>query len=114
MAIQTIGITGGIGSGKSVISRILRTCGHTVYDCDSNAKAIMDRDPEIRRKLAEMIDSSTINRDGSINRPRLAQIVFEDKAKLAMLNAIVHSIVIRDVQACARRTSGMFLSLIHI
>ena len=50
MAIQTIGITGGIGSGKSVISRILRTCGHTVYDCDSNAKAIMDRDPEIRRK----------------------------------------------------------------
>ena len=108
MAIQTIGITGGIGSGKSVISRILRTCGHTVYDCDSNAKAIMDRDPEIRRKLAEMIDSSTINRDGSINRPRLAQIVFEDKAKLAVLNAIVHSIVIRDVQAYARRTSGMF------
>ena len=60
MAIQTIGITGGIGSGKSVISRILRTCGHTVYDCDSNAKAIMDRDPEIRRKLTAMEVSTVL------------------------------------------------------
>lgn len=108
MAIQTIGITGGIGSGKSVVSQILRTCGFTVYDCDSNAKAIMDRDPEIHRKLAEMIDPSTINVDGSINRPRLAQIVFGDKKKLAILNAIVHGAVTDDVQACARLTPGLF------
>lgn len=108
MATQIIGITGGIGSGKSVVSHILRTCGCIVYDCDSNAKAIMDRDSEIRCKLAEMIDQSTINTDGTINRPRLAQIVFGDKAKLTMLNAIVHHTVINDVQACARRTQGLF------
>lgn len=108
MATQIIGITGGIGSGKSVVSRILRACRFTVYDCDSNAKAIMDRDPEIRRKLAEMIDPSTINADGSINRPRLAQIVFGDNAQLATLNTIVHGAVIRDIQACARRVPGMF------
>lgn len=108
MATQIIGITGGIGSGKSVVSRILRACGFMVYDCDSNAKAIMDRDPEIRRKLAEMIDPSTINADGSINRPRLAQIVFGDKSQLGILNAIVHGAVTGDVQACARRTAGLF------
>lgn len=108
MATQIIGITGGIGAGKSVISRILRACGHIVYDCDSNAKAIMDRDPEIRHKLAEMIDPSAINDNGSINRTRLAQIVFSDKAKLATLNAIVHSAVIRDIQVCALRTPGLF------
>ncbi len=108
MATQTIGITGGIGSGKSFVSHILRVCGFTVYDCDSNAKAIMDQDPEIRRKLAEMIGPSTINTDGSINRPRLAQIVFGDKTKLAILDAIVHGAVISDVKACARRTPGLF------
>lgn len=108
MATQVIGITGGIGSGKSIVSRILRACGYTVYDCDSRAKVIMDQDPDMHHKIAEMIDSSAINADGSINRPRLAQIVFGDSAKLAILNTIVHKAVFSDIQACARLTPGVF------
>ena len=51
MIMKTVAITGGIGSGKSVVSRLLRVEGYPVYDCDSQAKRIMDNDAEIQRQL---------------------------------------------------------------
>lgn len=92
MSTFLIAITGGIGSGKSVVSRVLRAMGYPVYDCDSQAKAIMDADAEIHRRLCSEIDAAVVT-DGVIDRKRLAEIVFNDKAKLAVLNAIVHSAV---------------------
>lgn len=92
MSTFLIAITGGIGSGKSVVSRVLRAMGYPVYDCDSQAKAIMDADAEIHRRLCSEIDVAVVT-DGVIDRKRLAEIVFNDKAKLAVLNAIVHSAV---------------------
>ena len=92
MSTFLIAITGGIGSGKSVVSRVLRAMGYPVYDCDSQAKAIMDADAEIHRRRCGEIDAAVVT-DGVIDRKRLAEIVFNDKAKLAVLNAIVHSAV---------------------
>ena len=96
-------ITGGIGSGKSVVSRILRILGFPVYDCDSRAKALMDADEIIKQQIINDIDRETIASDGSIDRRRLASIVFADAEKLAALNAIVHSAVRLDIRRWADR-----------
>lgn len=97
-----IGISGGIGSGKSVVSRILRIWGYPVYDCDSEAKALMDADAVIKQRLAEELDSDIVAA-GGIDRVRLAEIVFADEAKLSILNSIVHAGVRRHFAQWALR-----------
>lgn len=92
-----IAITGGIGSGKSVVSRILRILGYDVFDCDSEAKALMDADRAIHKRLNDEIDREIV-RDGIIDRRRLADIVFADAEKLAVLNSIVHGAVRRRIE----------------
>ena len=106
MSTFLIAITGGIGSGKSVVSRVLRAMGYPVYDCDSQAKAIMDADAEIHRRLCSEIDAAVVT-DGVIDRKRLAEIVFNDKAKLAVLNAIVHSAVKAHLASWADAQPGV-------
>ncbi len=90
---RIIAITGGIGAGKSVIARMLRSMGYPVYDCDSEAKTLMDNDPEIKRKIADTVSCDAINPDGSINRKQLADTIFGDREKLIRLNGIVHGAV---------------------
>lgn len=91
-----IGITGGIGSGKSVVSRILTSMGYDVYDTDRNAKVIMDASESIKADLSYNF-GETIIVDGNIDRVALAKIVFGEEEKLATLNRIVHSHVIEDI-----------------
>ncbi|MDE7442609.1 MAG: dephospho-CoA kinase [Muribaculaceae bacterium] len=91
--MYTIAITGGIGSGKSVVSTVLRIMGYPVYDSDSEAKKLMDESLEIRQAIANRISPDAITPDGHIDRQRLARIVFTDKSALATLNSIVHSSV---------------------
>lgn len=88
-----IAITGGIGAGKSVVSRILRALHYPVYDCDSEAKSLMDNDSDIKRRIAAEVCAEAINSDGSINRPKLSEIIFTDSRKLKALNSIVHKAV---------------------
>lgn len=92
-----IAITGGIGSGKSVVSRILRILGYEVFDCDTEAKALMDADCAIHKRLNDEIDREIV-RDGVIDRRRLADIVFADAEKLTVLNSIVHGAVRRRIE----------------
>lgn len=91
-------ITGGIGSGKSVVSRILQALGHPVYDCDSRAKALMDASSEIRSAIAESISPEAVV-NGRIDRQALSAIVFSNPDALGRLNAIVHQAVRRDLEA---------------
>lgn len=93
----TIAITGGIGAGKSVVSRILRAMGLDVYDCDSEAKKLMDRSNAIKRRIADEIHCDAIKSDGEIDRALLASIVFNDTMKLQILNDIVHGCVREDI-----------------
>lgn len=93
---KTVGITGGIGSGKSIVARVCRSHGFPVYDCDYEAKRLMDDSPEIKRLLRRHIYESCVDSSGAINRAVLSSIVFSDSGKLKMLNEIVHGEVRKD------------------
>ena len=97
MIMKTVAITGGIGSGKSVVSRLLRVEGYPVYDCDSQAKRIMDNDAEIQRQLQNAFGEDVVV-DGVIHRQKLASLVFGNSENLRKLNAIVHPAVIADIK----------------
>lgn len=94
--MHIIAISGGIGSGKSVVSRIVAVMGYAVYDCDSEAKRLMDSSNEIKTAIAEEISTDCIDSHGSIDRPKLSGYVFSDKKKLDALNRIVHGAVRED------------------
>lgn len=88
-----IALTGGIGAGKSVVARLLRTMGYAVFDCDIEARMLMDGDDDIKARIGAEIAAEAIDGQGAIDRARLSEIVFADAEKLARLNAIVHGAV---------------------
>ena len=95
---KIIGITGGIGSGKSVVSRILRLKGYEVYDCDSQAKLLMDGSERILSGIRSFFGAEAFNSDGSLCRPYLSARVFADREELSFLNSLVHGEVLEDVR----------------
>ena len=102
---QVIAITGGIGSGKSVVSRVLRSMDLPVYDCDSRARLLQDSDPLMRRRIACEVTPDALNPDGSLNRPALGRCIFSNPEKRLILNQIVHGAVAADLGAeisCSR------------
>ena len=90
-----VGITGGIGSGKSTVSRFFSELGVPVYDSDQRAKSLMQYDDSIIIKIKkEFGDDSYLN--NMLNRSHIAEIVFKNELKLKQLNAIVHPVVRTD------------------
>lgn len=90
-----IGLTGGIGSGKSTVARIFETLNVPVYYADEAAKRLMNEDKEIIEAVIRHFGKeSYIN--GKLNRPYIASVVFNDKEKLELLNFITHPATIRD------------------
>ena len=93
-----IGITGGIGSGKSYVSQILRErFGIPVYDCDSEAKRLTATDEEIRRKLRALVGPDVFQGDRLDSR-RLADFLFANADNASQVNAIIHPAVLRDFE----------------
>lgn len=92
-----LGITGGIGSGKSYVSRLLMEEGIPVYDTDSHAKKLMETDSSIQRQLKDLLGEE-VYLDGRLNKPLLAGYLFADAANAARMNAIVHPVVLHDFQ----------------
>ncbi|WP_282042983.1 dephospho-CoA kinase [Winogradskyella flava] len=84
-----IGLTGGIGSGKTTIGKYFKSLGIPIYIADKEAKALMNRSKVIKRKLIELFGESAY-KDGKLNRPYLASKIFNDKILLDKMNAIVH------------------------
>lgn len=107
--MAVIAIAGGIGSGKSVVSKIISALGYHVYDCDIEAKRIMDNSPEIKSFIRDNICEEAILKDGSINRTILGEVVFKSPHKLELLNAVVHDVVKTDLQDWARDKSLAFV-----
>ncbi|MBS6992181.1 MAG: dephospho-CoA kinase [Alistipes sp.] len=105
-----VGITGGIGSGKSTVCRLFAQKGIAVYDSDAAAKRLMQEDGALRRQLAGRFGEGTF-RDGVLDRAYLAGIVFADPQALADLNALVHPVVMRDFDAWAARQEGSYVIL---
>ena len=91
-----IGITGGIGSGKSYVCRLLEQRGYTVYDCDSAAKRLIRISPFIRRRLTALIGPHTYLADGSLNKSAVAEYLLASEDHTHNIDRIVHPAVFRD------------------
>ena len=91
-----IGITGGIGSGKSYVCKLLAARGITVYDCDAAAKRLMRTSPTLRRQLTELIGANTYQPDGTLNKAVVAQFLLASEQNAKAIDAIVHPAVFRD------------------
>ena len=100
-----IAISGGIGSGKSVVCNILAASGFSVYNCDDQAKRIMDTSPDIWQQLCTDIHPKAVE-NGVVNRPLISSIVFNDPERLKALNAIVHKAVEEDILKWAQENSS--------
>lgn len=85
----SVGITGGIGSGKSTVARIWKSLGARVVYADDLAKELMRTDPELKKKLSKTFGEETYASDGSLNKPHLIKEAFH-KNRVDELNAIVH------------------------
>ena len=99
--MQIVGITGGIGSGKSTIAQALRQRGFSVYDCDAEAKRIIVEDEAVRKAIVGLLgEEAYIYHLSSIiyNTTYVAQRVFEDARLREQLNAIVHPAVEQDIR----------------
>jgi len=93
-----IGLTGGIGSGKSTVARIFEVLGIPVYYADDSAKRLMNENRELKERIKEHFGSSVYS-DGQLDRKQLAAMVFSNPEKLDQLNALVHPATLADAQA---------------
>ncbi|MFF9093209.1 dephospho-CoA kinase [Streptomyces sp. NPDC014802] len=89
----TVGLTGGIGAGKSEVSRLLVECGAVLIDADRMAREVVEPGTPGLAAVVETFGPEVLTADGRLDRPKLGSIVFADPAKLAALNAIVHPLV---------------------
>ncbi len=85
-----IGITGGIGSGKTTVANLFAKLGAPVYDADTETKKLMNTDPEIMAEIKKNFGEDIYNENNQLNRAKLAAIVFNDDKKLDILNKITH------------------------
>jgi dephospho-CoA kinase len=93
--ILKVGITGGIGSGKSTVAKVFEILGIPVYYADDAAKKLMNEDGALREKLVHSFGKETY-RNGTLNRQYISGLVFNDPQQLALLNSIVHPATIAD------------------
>lgn len=107
--MTTIGITGGIGSGKSFVCKLLaKRYGIPVYDTDSQAKRLMLESTDIRQALINLLGKEAYLRDGQLNKALLASYLFQSEDNAQRINAIVHPVVANDFHKWVNtyRTTG--------
>lgn len=90
-----IGLTGGIGSGKSTVARIFEVLGAPVYYADDAAKRLMQEDEDLKKAIIQHFGEESYS-NGRLNRAHLASLVFNNEEKLALLNSLTHPATIRD------------------
>ena len=92
-----IGITGGIGSGKSLACRFMEDLGYKVIYADRIAKELYSINKALLKKLADTFGKSILNEDGSLNRPYARKIIFSSKKNIKRVNSIVHPFVFKEM-----------------
>lgn len=97
-----IGLTGGIGSGKTTVARIFQVLGVPVYYADQEAKRLMNEDELLKQQIIGHFGKEAY-KDGRLDNKYLAAIVFKDRSKLDILNSIVHPATIRDGEEWMKR-----------
>jgi dephospho-CoA kinase len=99
--MMIVGITGGIGSGKTIVCNIFRQFGVPVYEADVEAKKLYGTEPAILEKIKKEFPETMSDRKENIDRQKLASLVFKDPASLKKLNRIVHPFVINHFEKWA-------------
>ncbi|SOD91689.1 dephospho-CoA kinase [Spirosoma fluviale] len=94
-----IGVTGGIGSGKSVVCTVFKALGIPVYEADERAKWLTEHDPILKADIKRVLGTDAYSPSGTYNRAWVASQVFTDPALLAALNAVIHPRVFADTAA---------------
>ncbi|MGB4400824.1 MAG: dephospho-CoA kinase [Daejeonella sp.] len=101
-----VGITGGIGSGKTTVCKVFEVLGIPVFYADKAAKLIMHEDPLLRDEIKRSFGRESYLPSGELNRKHISAIVFNDNVQLAKLNAIVHPAVFRAFEVWAKAQQG--------
>lgn len=102
-----IGLTGGIGSGKSTVAKIFETLGIPVYYADAEAKRLMNSSETLKKVIRQNFGEATYEND-QLNRKYLADIVFNDPEKLELLNALIHPVTINDAEQWMQQQSAPY------
>jgi dephospho-CoA kinase len=107
--LRKIGVTGGIGSGKSTVARVLETMGYPVFYSDKSAKDIMNSHPEVREELIQLFGLASFLDDGTgdLNRPYLAEIIFKNPKAIQQINSIVHPRVRNSFELFSEKNEGI-------
>ena len=102
-----IGITGGLGSGKSTVAHIFEVLGIPVYYADTASKKLMNDDDEVKAAVQNMFGKD-VYPEGRLDRKYLAEIVFKDEKKLALLNSIVHPATLQDMDQWLKQQNSPY------
>ena len=94
-----IGLTGGIGSGKSEVSKFFKAWGAYIFDADSEAKHIIDTNKNAQKEIIEEFGSDVIDADQNIDKQKLARIAFQDEFHQLALNSIIHPYVFKKIDS---------------
>jgi dephospho-CoA kinase len=103
-----IGLTGGIGSGKTTVAKIFETLGVPVYYADDAAKRLMATHAPLKNAIIQNFGED-VYPGGTLNRKRLATIVFNDRQKLDLLNSLVHPLTIKDSDEWIQRQTSAYV-----
>lgn len=104
---RLIGVTGGIGSGKSMVCRLFECLDIPVYYADSRAKWLTNHNSEIRERVVALLGPDAYEPEGRYNTVFVSSKVFKNEALLKDLNAIIHPVVLRDTQEWVKQHSGL-------
>lgn len=105
---RRLGVTGGIGSGKTTVCRIFRVLGVPVFVADDAAKQLMNSDPDIRKKINE-IAGQDLYSGGNLNRMELARLIFNKPEMLKNVNKVVHPVVLRTFDEWAEKAEEPYV-----
>ncbi len=96
MKLLKVGVTGGIGSGKSTVCRVFEALGVPVYYADSRARELSEQHPDIVTGYKSLLGKGAYTEEGKLNRPFVASQIFSDKGLLEKVNQLVHPVVQKD------------------
>ncbi|MBS4065124.1 MAG: dephospho-CoA kinase [Chitinophagaceae bacterium] len=103
-----VGLTGGIGSGKSTVAKVFEVLGVPVYYADDAAKRLMNEDEQLKQQLIHHFGEATYS-NGVLNRAHLSSLVFQNKEQLELLNSLVHPATIADATQWFSRQSTPYV-----
>lgn len=107
--IKIVGLTGGIGSGKTMVAKLLESKGYSVYYSDIRAKEIVNNNAFLKTRIIQLLGDKAYDQDGKYNRKWVAQKVFNNEKLLLELNKIIHPAVKSDFEFWVREQKGDFI-----